>query len=327
MERSRCKVTFVTCLFDLGTVEGNTKRRSIQEYVEKGSWLVSQDILLVIYTDVPDKVRNIISSKRIIVKHVQYTELKYHDSLKKIRRNREVNPISNINNDKDTSTYTIIGWNKFHFVNMTMKQNPFNTKHFGWIDFGISHVADTSHVVGDRIFDVVTDEIRMMMMLNFSPHILQKQKEIECGIETHGNHPIQIDNADISRFYFSSFWGITAAGFLSGHKKYWNVLCQNIDKKINFYLSLGFAPSEQQILPICYIDHPDWFDFYCGDYCSILSNVRHCRGDIKMCINNINRSLQIGDITMANSVKKYLLTSHKKGTISLSDDLIHQLQL
>lgn len=302
------EVTFVTSLFDLGAIENNNKRRSIETYIENGKWLVNQKINLVIYTDVGDRIISILNNtnSNITIKKMEFSNLKYYDSLELIKYNRSINPICNSNEFKDTPTYTIVGWNKFHLINLTIEENPFNTEYFGWIDFGISHVANLSYVNEDLIFRSVSKKIKVMMMLNFSYDILQKQKEINNNIETYADHPIQIDNNEILKYYLSAFRGIIAAGYLSGHRDYWNRLIIDIDNKINIHLKTGFASSEEQILPLCYLEHPKWFDLYCGDYVDILSNIRYCRQNLSICVNNMNRSLHIGDHNMVNIIKRYL---------------------
>ena len=59
--------------------------------------------------------------------------------------NLELPHTNNVN--KDTKEYMIMMNAKIEFVNETMKQNPFNTDYFAWIDFSISHVFSSKNYI------------------------------------------------------------------------------------------------------------------------------------------------------------------------------------
>src|SRR5206468_452899 len=132
---------------------------------------------------------------------------------------------------------------------------PFSSTHFGWIDFGLAYMAETSYAIRDRIFDTNGgDKIKMLMLMPYSTDLLKDRKE-----------------------YFKYIRGNIAATLFTCFASNLLIFCQAFDKLTEELLAEELAPSEESIFPLIAEQYPDLFDFYYGDYQAILANYRYHR--------------------------------------------------
>ncbi len=86
------------------------------------------------------KAHNLLN--KTLIQRREFSELGMASLESDINQYRRENPITNAKSIKETAKYYILINNKPYFVEEVMKINPFNTSHYGWIDFGIHHVID-----------------------------------------------------------------------------------------------------------------------------------------------------------------------------------------
>lgn len=257
-----CAATFVTALFDLGKRENNGKRRQIDEYLHHGQFLLEQPINLIIFADpelAPDiwyirRKKDLLAQTCLITFPLEQSP--YYSLLAEIAAARKKNPTINNNEMKNTPLYTVVGWTKFHLLRQACQDNPFNSTHFAWIDFGLAHVADTSFVEEDKPFNITIDKVRLLHMRSFKP--------------------AEVNNKD---FWARHIFGNICAGYITAGRSQMLQFCHHFDRISREWLAVGYAPLEDHFFPVIILAQPDLFDFYYGDYKSLLSNYKHLRQD------------------------------------------------
>lgn len=272
-------LTLVTGLFNLCKQEPHIKRgKSFDDYLRYGEYIFSIDCPLVVYIE-PEHVDYILKRRlsyglenKTHIVGIQFKDLEYYKKADQIQLCRQINPILNTNPNKETHLYIVTIWSKFHLLQQSLKSNPFGSSHMAWIDFGITHIAHTDHVKEDQLFfnqfeDCwIPDKIKIQYMMSWDPIIDKKH-------------------------YFSYIRGNICAGYFTGSLQSMNKLCDEFLSIADQCLNEGFAPTEEQLLPLVIDKNPTLFDFYYGDYWDIFNNYKHQRGSIDLNILNIKNSL------------------------------------
>lgn len=263
--------TLVTAFFDLGRREKST-RRPASDYFKHGEFVLGIEQNLVIFIDAEfaaaawEKRKEAGLLHKTIVIPIGLEDLPAYSLMPWIERAMQEKPVKNGNPVKDTPLYTLLGWSKFYFLKRAMQLNIFKSTHYGWIDFGITHVADHQHVVEDGIYIQPLPGIRMMIMRPI-PYL-------------------NIDNMslDIRDQYFKARNGYMACGYFTAPLEDMQLLCDEFWILAEKVLDSGFgyAPLEDQLMPLLY--NQSWgarFNPYYGDFKSILNNYRIPRGDFE----------------------------------------------
>lgn len=254
-------LTLVTAFFDLAKRE-QTSRRPATDYLKHGAYILSLPYPIVIFVD-PEFVKSIREIRgdkpmHIIVMPFE-TVPKFH--LKDgIQAARKVYPVHNASAIKDTGNYILLTWTKFDFVERVIAENPFQSTHFAWIDFGLTHVAKLDFA--DEAFLHIADPIKLLV---------NKWASTE-----------ELEAPD----YYSLLRGYVAGGFMTGSLIFWQQFIQLFHEEITKLLAMQRAPSEEQIIPQIMQRNPNLFEVYYGDYDGILSN--YYRQRLSMPITNYN---------------------------------------
>lgn len=266
-------ITFTTSLFDLGSLENNNQRRSNNEYLEYGKYVLSLDINLVIFIEPKNynfvweqrNNNNLLSKTHIVT--IELSDLPYYSLLNDVTKCLDQNPLINGHSFKDTPYYFIVMWSKYSCIQYTIKHNPFHSSHVGWIDFGISHVGSTStnFVHKDKIFELIYDKIRIMFLNVVDYNYIIDLKE-----------------------YCKYKQSITACGFFTGNMKNIKKICNLLDHKIKLLINMGIVLLDEEIMTIIYLEYPEIFDLYYGNYCDIFNNYKHLRTGYDIIINILN---------------------------------------
>lgn len=309
--KRRYPLTLVTALFNLSNKEPNSNRRSFDDYLESGKYTLSIDCPLIIYIE-PEYVDYIIDKRKsyglenkTLVIPIKFDDLEFYREAEKIKMCRQINPIINANSVKDTYLYMIVIWSKFTLLKRTIENNPFDSSHISWIDFGITHVAKVHHVKQDNIFPLtysqcwLPNKIKMQMMMIWDTNIISNW-----------------------RLYFSYIRGHICGGYFSGSMQNMLELCKIFILTANECLNSGFGPSEEQILPIIIHKNAQLFDMYYGDYPDILNNYRYQRGSITLNITNIKKCLELGNYDVASDIWNKLYTNFRKGECNIPNEFL-----
>lgn len=295
--------TIVTGFFNLSRFENNNRHnRGPKYYMEKGKELLRRDIQLVIFTEA-DYVKDI---EQLRAQHLDKTKiitlnianLPYFKYLEKIKENLEIHPIKNKCPIKDTPGYLVLQMNKLYFLSEVINTNPFGSSHFGWIDFGISHVANFNYVDSDDIFNKIPNKVSLLQLRNYESAL-----------------------SDIDG-YLSFIRGISAAGFICGDSNHLTWFIQSCEKKYKEIINSGYAASEEMLFPLIFKGNEDKFRFYYGDYKDILSNFVYQRTNIAHISKMITWAIDEECYVSAFKFGHSLLNSYDNGTLLAEDEQV-----
>lgn len=257
-------VTLVTYVYDLKKLD-KTDRPTIEGYLENGKYVCSMDYPMVIYTDADlfwsiFQMRKNFQNKTLIIIR-PLTQFKYYPKYEAIEKVRKNVQLVYGNTAKDTVNYILLMWEKFGVLEDVVKNNPFQTTHFAWIDFGISHVAHPVDMT--NIFENIPDKIKLSLITDIIAG--------EISDPSYGN---------------KVSW-VLAGGFFTGNADYMTKFIQRFDEEANLLLEHNNAPLESNIMTLVVFKSPDLFDVYFGDYYSLLTNYHHLTEDIDGIMNRI----------------------------------------
>ena len=285
-------VTFITCFFDLQKRE-NSQRRNKDYYFEKAEFLFKQNQNIIFFID-PElqidvwkrrKAHNLLDKTYIVP--IRCEDLDYVKAhLDATQKNFIQHPVHNFQPGKETPLYILLTWSKFKLLNSGIELNPFNSTHFAWIDFGLSHIAKTTDTILHDCIQHFDDKIKILSM----------------------KHLARCELVDMNRYY-DWIMGKMAAGFITGLKDNMLKLCQAFDVKVSETIKLGRAILEEQILPLIYTQNPQLFKLYYGDYDHILLNYNKIQGNIDLILTNVVWSRERREFEMAFQICEALLDS------------------
>lgn len=136
-------VTLVTCFFDIQR-EQRGDGRKISEYLEwiKKTLQLNTNLYIVTEEKFESFFRENMHEKSHL-KIIKFTDLHYYKYYNNIKNIIETEDYKNRIKHPDRvecrlPEYNIIQYSKFHVLDMAMKENPFNSDYFFWIDAGIS---------------------------------------------------------------------------------------------------------------------------------------------------------------------------------------------
>jgi len=244
-------LTLVSALYDLARREQNPRRRTVEDYLQASAFLASRDVDLVVFGD-PEPVAEIESQRRASglagrthAVRLPLEELPAYALLDPITRAREEHPVANASPDKDTPLYIALTWSKFDLLQRAAELDPFACSHLAWIDIGL---GGRPHP-GEDVFGKTARGVRLLMMRPFAEADVTADED-----------------------YFSALRGHIAAGYVSGERDRVRHAARLFSSLACGVLDDGFAPSEEQLLPVLCSREPDLFEFHHGDYGHILEN-------------------------------------------------------
>lgn len=246
-------ITWVTSFYDLGAIENNSKRRSREEYLNYGNFVLQMDINLYIFVATEDVQYFIdkrkefgLEAKTVVIgqdfKHLPY--YKYKNLMKAAwEKNTPVFP------HKLTVCYSMLMWCKPEFIGRAILDNVFNTNHFGWIDFGLAHFTGTSYIPNLNIG--YSDKIKMMQINYFSPKTIDIEK---------------------NKRHYQLILDHIAGTLFCGSAEYLEKFIMLFNHKVLSSLKDGYVPTDEPLFPLMIIDHSEMFDLYYGDFKYLLTN-------------------------------------------------------
>lgn len=239
--------TFVTCLYDLAAKE-KSDRRSGESYLEYGKLLMQQNINFVIFTE-PRFVKTITEYRRGLedktkVIAIDFEELdtyKYLNQMKDIKHHV-------VNNGKEVYThlYHIVIWQKLYFMERAIKSNFFNSKYFGWLDFGNKYV--NSDFPKDNPFNIIEPRIKILRMC-------YRRYEIKPLHKIYNFNPRMM-----------------AGGYFTGDTEHMLWFKSAFEKYLLEALDYGYIVSEEMLFTVITHDYPEKFKFYYGFFADILKH-------------------------------------------------------
>lgn len=304
------RTTIVTSLFDVATREGNGARRSVEEYLRLGAFVLRQPCPLVVACD-PELAGTIQRARAMLAPGAEslvmtrpLEQTRSYARLSRVEEARRRNPVENANPDKDTPLYTVCMHEKFVAIEEVARTNPFGSERIAWVDFGIAHVADVTHADADRIFEIEAPGVRVLQLSPWHPAV-----------------------GDDLREYARWFRGLVATGFLLGPRDAMASVASLAETTIEHALERMVALNDEQAFALVMSGHRDRFAPYYGDYRDILQNARTARGGDVNIAWQIGNALRLRDWRGAAAIGRWVHAGIDAGTFRAEperlSDILH----
>jgi hypothetical protein len=243
------QVTMVTAFFDINR-ENKGDGRTINEYLQWIQHTLQLNCNLYVVTE--EKFRDFFTSNRpkhllMHIKIIKFEEshyYKYYDKMKQIAESAEYK--SKIMHPTRVECvlpeYNIVQYSKFHYLQMAINDNPYNSSYFFWMDAGISRFfldVDISKPypskrMQDQLF-ILSDKL-----------IVQKRGDLET-------YPIDI------KFIWNSA-NLLSGGMFGGGKDIVAIISKKVeDIFVNKMLVNNNMNNEQLALAMVWKEYPDLF--------------------------------------------------------------------
>jgi hypothetical protein len=190
---------------------------------------------------------------------------------------------------KDTLGFAFATWGKFEVMEKAVTSNPFSTSRFGWIDFGLAHVAS--------------------LHLDWNKHMANVPEKIKL-LEMRSSSPREVQNPEWHRF----IRGRIAAGFMTGSGEAFSELRKDFLEEVESAKCSSWYPLEEQVLSILIAKHPDRYEVYFGDYGQVVSNYNIPCGGVPTILLNLRHSRDMGMNAHACKIAHSLFSSGLKLT-------------
>ena len=199
-------------------------------------------------------------------------------------------PIRNANPDKDTPLYRRLSWSKFEALARTIDASPFPMERAAWLDFGIGHVARADYWPVERPFRRLSRRIRLLRLRPFTGASLGEPDE-----------------------YFSFLRGLVGGGLIGGGPAEVSWLCDRVFEEVDRALADGWAPLEEQVIPLIAARDPDAFEFYAGDYSHILDDYFRPHGSAENLLFQLRVYRKAGELAAARRLGGEIVASLDEG--------------
>uniref|UniRef100_A0A6C0BMM1 Uncharacterized protein n=1 Tax=viral metagenome TaxID=1070528 RepID=A0A6C0BMM1_9ZZZZ len=255
--------TVVTAYFDLAKIEGTNRANEI-DYFQWAEALMATDCDMVIFIDhhLYDRVLNM----RGQYKHRTLIIPCSLDDIPTMQKGKYTETKHSTTNSKDTSLYKCLTWCKLDFIKMAIDMNPFNSRYFSWVDFGIFKVHRSNEM---------------------SFRIPQRDDQI-CLHEIIPT--FQSDISDLNSFY-STFRHNIAGGYFSGSIESLTWFIDEFHRTLDESISQGHRVHEQNLFGVIVARNYDRIDFSFGDYSEILGNL--APSGIALHLEQINKCMSL----------------------------------
>jgi hypothetical protein len=118
--------------------------------------------------------------------------------------------------------------------------------------------------------------------------------------------------------YFTGWQGKVAGGFLSAPIDVMINVCQWFQDKLAKVLDEGFAPFEDMILPLLYMDHSDAFRLFYGDYETLFTNYNSLRICDRVLFYNMEHCYNCQQFDYLYDVSHNVFTSWNQSIFTLT---------
>ena len=281
-------LTLISMFYDLGKIENNPYRRQASEYLNFGTMVLSLNYPLIFFTS--KEFANIIREKRkslgfehqTIVISMEFDELPYFKYLEEITMywNDNMKCFPN----KLTPHYSTLMWCKTYMVRKAVENNVFQTKHFGWIDFGMNYFLKDRYDKDKPLFGYsIPDKIRMMSINYFNKK-----------------------NFEDYRYYYHDVPDYIVGTVFTGSGENFIQLDSLFQKEVLKSIQLKCCPVDEPLFPIIMCDNPDLFDLYYGHFASILLNYEIPRGSFDKILDALFKARVNGDYKRAFHIGSYI---------------------
>lgn len=282
--------TIVTMFYDIRKKEMNhdTTNRSSEKYIELSKqFILKLPYNIIFFTDddhiikIINEERKFLLDKTHIVKQ-QFENTYYYQHIDTIKSMQNKYIIQNAKLSHETPMYIALNNNKFHFMEYSIKENPFKSSHFIWMDFGINHVALSVDYINKWINNIPNKIRQLCINPYIEPNVVHKE-------------------------VFKTIYHHTAGGLFSGSIYNLLIYCKLFKEQVEKMYQESWYQIDEAVMTIVQRENPDLFDLYYGDYASIISNYMFPVHDLYLIVHSLNKCIQFNDHTTLQHLIQYSL--------------------
>jgi hypothetical protein len=254
---------------------------------------------------VPKKIRpeNLHSRTKFIVQifdDFQINNITFDKYRDKIIQNREINPSVD---GRNTASYYLFCISRCLMLISTIKENPFNSEHFLWINICIERMGFNNLVHLDETLSNIRDKFSTCYIDYISPNLINNIGE-----------------------YFQFGRCSMCSGFFSGSGKNMNIFCNAVISKFIEFLYMGYGHADEQLFSPVYFENPNLFEFYYGDYQQMITNYKYCYENPHTTSELlILESFTDGRYEISLDACRFLFKSYIRGKIILDNELLKKI--
>jgi predicted O-methyltransferase YrrM len=266
--------TVVTAYFDLtrrADASQEIKDRPQSYYLEHANMTMAMQQNLIVFCDIASlsalqalRPVHLQERTRYIVREFEDFSL-VRECDAQLTANRVVRPSQD---PRNTVSYYLFCMLRYEMILEVMAANPFSSSHFAWCNICIERMSWK----GGPAFDKVWAEFRP----KFSTCYIDYQSRARAS--------------DIMAYYCPALCGM-CSGFFTGNHYYFGTFCQLVLAKFRQCLMLGVGHADEQLYTLVYFENPELFDFYLGDYGSMIVNYGWVVDDAHPPVYNVLRRL------------------------------------
>jgi hypothetical protein len=256
--------TLVTAYFNLTScpdASEEIRKRDKSYYFSHSLSTLSLPYHLVIYCDeesrqeiakrrpeyLKNKTKYVVREFDSFTFHHQKETATFSDYREIIKSNREKNPY--YFDERNTASYYLFCMSRYIMLKEIIKENPFQSTHFAWINFCIERMGYTNLKYLDEALSVRRNKFSTCYIDYIPPELVKDTHEYykwgRCGM---------------------------CSGFFTGNKENMHKVCDLIEKKFIYYLNLGYGHADEQLFSPVYFENPELFEHYYGDYQQMITN-------------------------------------------------------
>jgi hypothetical protein len=271
-------------------------------YLEKSRPLLALPNPMVIFCDLETRhkiedIRNELAPGYLtsyIEKSI--TEYDFYKLNHPIIKNNRKSGSGYFNDARNTPSYFITTVFKIIALQIAEQRNDFNSTHYAWIDFGLSHLAPDN-------------------FQNAAMALLKAPRSRISLVYIHYRSSEELKNMNN---FLTNFSCGTASSVMTVEREYVSKFYTAVMSIFYEQLLKGMGHAEEQIITYCYDRHPELFTLIYGDYYSQLTNYHNPVRDYPAIKQHfIKNAIAANRIDLAKDAIKALLKSVDSGLINI----------
>jgi hypothetical protein len=169
---------------------------------------------------------------------------------------------------RNTASYYLLCMLRYVMLTETIKQNPFASSHFAWVNLCIERMSWKSAMYFPRVWREKRERFSTCY-IDYQPRALTR---------------------DLVRYYQWGRCGM-CSGFFTGSADHMAQVSRLLLERFEQVALAGFGHADEQLFSLVYFDHPDLFEPYLGDYGEMVVNYGWVRDNAEAPVRNVLRNL------------------------------------
>lgn len=272
--------TFVTGFFNVLPADHPLARGRFDDYCEKSNDLLKYDMNLVFYGDESMAIHVYKQRKALGFADKTYIYVLPFTELPMYERQAQINDLY-IHGDPESSftrcgrftpRYQMVILSKIYLLERTIKNNPFESSHFVWIDFGYfrhSRSMPTSYAaLPSTVFQQIENSFkddRLRIAAVSAP--CEHYKDVKV--------------------YNKAYRQAVAANVFGGSKVAINAVLEKYNEELNLVFSKNILACEENIFGRLMMLYPKLFDVFVARYTTVLNNFAFQTMSFDYCVHLI----------------------------------------